>query len=222
MALPTQNALTPSIQVAGFSNILIAFPGNLNVCHRVGEQLDETQFQLRKYIHDVPGDSNGGPQGPPIEQQLLGQVYICEFNLSKFHPIIKQKLIEHAAAAEVGKFSMAEVGSLLHKDRSFRIVISPSKSNTIPTNDPTTGDAHPYAGDNYDYYNFPCCTITDPVSWGQGTKFSALRFTAIAYRVPEGHALAPGSAGVDWAKGLFWDKSTTGVPNALLPPDMQS
>ena len=220
MTLPSASATAPYIQVAGRSQLLIGFPGNLNVMHRLGEQMDDTKIRTELVTHDVPGDSQGGPQGDPIEQQLLAMRMTAEFNLSKWDPIVYEKLKRHATMAVDGSFSLAETGALLLRDRSFRIVISPSKNTTIPVTDPLTGDAHPDAGKDYHYYNFCCCTISSPIAIGQGTKFSALQFSMRAFRVPEGHALAPGSGGADWANGLIWNRSTTGVANAYLPSNM--
>ena len=221
MALPSASATSPAIKVAGKSNLLIAFPADdYEVCHRLGEQMDETQITTELVTHDVPGDSQGGPQGDPIEQQLLALRMRCNFNLSKWDPIVRDKLIQHNLMATRGSFSNAEIGGLMLKDRSFRIVISPTKDNTIPVTDPLTGDPHPDAGTDYFYYNFCCCTVSAPIETGQGTKFSALRFSMRAWRVPEGHPLAPGSGGIDFANGLIWNRSITGVPVSLLPPAM--
>lgn len=222
MSLPTASATTPYIQVAGKSNILIGFPqDDYAVMHRIGEQIDETRISVQQVLHAVPGDSQGGPAGEPIEDQILALIHTCQFNLSKWDPIVREKLIRHNVMAKDGSFADSEIGSLLRRDRSFRIVISPSRNTTIPAIDPITGVAHPDAGSDYFYYNFCCCTVTSPIETGQGTKFSALQFSMRAYRVPEGHPLAPGSNGANFAEGLIWNRDITGVPLALLPSGMR-
>jgi hypothetical protein len=207
--------VAPYIQVAGKSNILIGFPDDdYATVDRLGEQMDETRISVRHVLHDVPGDSQGGPAGDPIEQQILALQYTVQFNLSKWAPDVRDRLIQHNAMATLGSFADSEIGALLLRDRSFRIVISPSRDSVIPA-------GAPGAGEDYFYYNFCCCTVTSPIETGQGTKFSALQFSMRAWRVPEGHPLAPGSSGADFAEGLIWNRDTTGVPSLLLPPGMR-
>lgn len=222
MALPTASATDPYIQVAGKSNLLIAFPDDdYEVCHRLGEQADATQITAQHAMHDVPGDSQGGPQGRPIERQMLALFYRAQFNLTKWDPIVREKLARHNLMAKDGHFAQSEVGALMLRERSFRIVISPTRSNPIPTNDPLLGSAHPDATKDYFFYNFCCCLVSSPIETGQGTKYSALNFTMESFVVPEGHVLAPGSGGIDWADGLIWNRDATGVANAYLPLTMQ-
>lgn len=192
------------IQVAGKSSLLIGFPDDdyatLDV---LGEQMDDTQISVQPIFHDVPGDAQGGPQGKPIEKQLLGYDVRGQFNLSKWDPAVVRQIRKFAMTAD-GKISDAEIGSLMLRDRSLRIYIYPSKSNPIPVGAQD-------AGEDYYAWNFPCCLVTSPIETGQGTKFSACRFSFEAFRVPDGHTLAP----TDPTEGLIWDKDDTGVATAL-------
>ena len=213
----------PYIQVTGKSNLLIGFPyDNYAVMHRLGEQMDDTKITIENVMHDVPGDSQGGPQGDPIERQILAQRIRGQFNLSKWDPEIKAKIEQHNVMGKEGHFADSEIGALTLRDRSFRIVISPSRDNPIPTDDFLTTAAHPDAEKDFFYRNFCCCVLDSPIETGVGTKFSALQFAFRAFRVPEGHPLAPGTGGEDYRHGLIWNRDTTGVPNLLLPPGMQT
>lgn len=184
------------IQIAGHSSIWIGFPedrdsgGLYAKMTEVGEQLDETQLAVQSFFHDVPGDRHGGPQGPPIERQILGQIVRGVLNLSRFDPEVRRRLHRHNAFATEGTILAAEIGSLLFRDRGFRIVIVPGKANVIPTQVPALQDA----GKDYFAWNFPCVMINDAIECGQGTKFSALRFAFEAHRAPEGHP----NTGVLW------------------------
>lgn len=201
------------IQVAGKSNILIGFPDDAYATlWRVGEQMDDTRLTVEHVLHDVPGDSQGGPQGDPIEQQILAMRVRGTLNLSKWDPEIRDLIIRHNSMAQLGSFSDAEIGALQLRDRSFRIVISPSKVNLIPALD-RLGAASQFAGQDYYFWNFPCTTIAAPIETGQGTKFSALQFAFRAWRVPDGHPLAPS----DPTEGLVWNKDVTGVDAVLNP-----
>jgi hypothetical protein len=196
---------TEYIQVAGKSDLYIGFPGDsYATLLKIGEQLDETKIEINQIFHDVHGDRNGGPQGPPIERQFLGMTATCQFNLSRFSTEVHRRILTHNVLATQGKIIDSEVGALILRDRSFRIAIVPSRSNLI-------GSGLANAGTDAFFYNFPCCCIASPVATGQGTKFSLLSFTMQAYRVPEGHPITIGSGNAGNA-GVMWNKVSTLVP----------
>lgn len=191
------------IQVAGKSEIYLGFPDNsyASLIH-VGEQMDETSLTVTKFTHDVPGDSHGGPQGPPIEKQQLGMTVSGRFQLSKWNPIAKRLIEKHGVNAVEGKMAASEIGSLVIRDRSFRIVIAPSKANVIPFGNED-------AGKDWFFRNFPCCVVSDPIEYGQGTKFSVLSFSFEAHRVPAGHPYAIANAN---NVGVVYNRDSNLVP----------
>lgn len=195
---------TSYIQVAGKSDLYIGFPADdYATVLKIGEQLDETRIEFNQIFHDVHGDANGGPQGPPIERQFLGMAATCQFNLSKWSPEVHRRIIAHNVLATRGKVADMEVGALILRDRSFRIAIVPSRSNLI------AAGLQDEEKDSF-FYNFPCCCVAAPVATGQGTKFSLLSFTMQAYRVPEGHPKAGGTGNPD--AGVIWNKDSTVIP----------
>ena len=192
------------IQVAGKSNLLVGFPDDdYATLDILGEQMDDTQISVAPIFHDVPGDSQGGPQGQPIEKQHLGFRVTGQFSLSKWDPAVVRQIRRYAMTKD-GAISDAEIGALMLRDRSLRVVISPSKSNPIPAG------AQDATSDYY-FWNFPCALVTSPIETGQGTKFSVCRFSFEAFRVPAGHPLAPSNP----SEGIIWDKDNTGVNTAL-------
>lgn len=194
---------TSYIQVAGKSDLYIGFPSDsYGTLLKIGEQLDETRLEFENVFHDVHGDANGGPQGPPIERQFLGAAVRGQFNLSQWSPEVQRRVIAHNAMATQGKIVDSEVGALILRDRSFRICIVPSRSNVI-------GVGLANAGTDAFFYNFLCCCVSSPVATGQGTKFSLLSFSFQAYRTPAGHGLAGVS---DVNAGVIWNKDSTLVP----------
>lgn len=196
--------MTSYIQVAGKSSLLVGFPDDdYATLDILGEQMDDTQISVAPIFHDVPGDSQGGPQGQPIEKQHLGFRVTGQFALSKWDPAVVRKIRQYAMAKE-GAISDAEMGALMLRDRSLRIAIYPAKSNPIPVGAQD-------AGEDYFFWNFPCCLVTTPIETGQGTKFSVCRFSFEAFRVPAGHELAP----TDPSEGIIWNKDDTAVAAAL-------
>jgi hypothetical protein len=194
------------IQVAGKSNLYIGFPSNsYATLVKIGEQIDETRLTVQKFLHDVPGDRHGGPQGPPIEKQQLGMMVRGQFSLSRWDPVVRRLIEAHNVNATEGKMTDAEIGSLLLRDRSFRICIAPSKPNPIPF-----GEID--AGKDWFYRNFPCAIITDPIECGQGTKFSVLSFGFEAHRVPEGH---PYALAFSSNVGVVYDRNSQYVPGFI-------
>jgi hypothetical protein len=190
------------IQVAGKSDLYVGFPSNsYATLLKIGEQMDDTQLDVEQIFHDVPGDRHGGPQGRPIERQILGMTVRGQFNLSRWDPEVRRLIIQHNAMSKEGSISDSEIGALVLRDRSFRICIVPSRDNII-------GAGLQDAGKDYFFYNFPCCCVTGAIATGQGTKFSTLRFAFEAFRVPTGHPLAPTNP----AEGLIWNRDTALVP----------
>lgn len=193
------------IQVAGKSNIYLGFPSNdYATLVKIGEQGDETMLSVENFDHDVPGDRHGGPQGPPIEIQRLGMVVTGQFSLTRWDPLIRRLLIAHGVTATEGRLADSEIGSLLIRDRSFRLVIAPSKPNLIPAGEPGAGT------DSF-FYNFPAALVSGPIETGQGTKYSTLRFSMRAHRVPEGHWYQNvGGSGL--GVGVIWNRDSSLVP----------
>lgn len=187
------------IQISGKNDIYIG-PSDYEVAllYKLGEQLDDTVIEIQDFTIDVPGDRNGGPQGPPIEKQMLGQIGRCQLNLSRFDPSVLQLIEQRRTFATPGKIIQAEIGSLMLLTRAWRVLFKPVKDN-----DPGT-DATIQAYDNIDPYvrNFVCCVLGSPVVLSQGTKYSTLRMTFEAHRAPTGHDKAD----------VIWDRDETGIP----------
>lgn len=187
------------IQITGKNDIYIGdsdYSGTPTI-YKVGEQEDDTRLEVRTFTIDVPGDRHGGPQGPPIERQRLGQIAMGTMNLSRFDPSVLQLILQHRTFATNGKILQSEIGSLTFLERAFRILIKPVRSN-----DPGT-DATITAYDNVDPYvwNFVCCDISNPITLAQGTKYARFQFSFEAHRAPEGHN----------KEYILWDRDTAGL-----------
>lgn len=140
----------------------------------LGEATDMYDVQERAFYHNVPGDRNGGPQGPPIEVQDLGSIFVISFALSSFDPVEVDK-IRQRARTTLGAIDQADIGNFLLLTGSFRICL-----------DPTPDDATATA----DVRNFWCCLARDPIGYNLGTKFQEMRFQFEAHKAPPTHVKA--------------------------------
>ncbi len=174
-----------SVQVFGKCNIFMNLPNYSSAAMvKLGESLDMLDTEQNEYNKEVPGDANGGPDGPPIEIQFLGLTYTIRLNLSKYDPTFAAAMEGRGVNATTGTILDAEIGALKLLSKSSRLCIVSAVTGTA--------------------INFPCCLIRDAISYGQGTKFSTFSATITAYRAPVGHASA----------GIIKNNTSTGLPSA--------
>ena len=204
------------IQVAGKSKIYIGFPeDDYATVEKIGEQMNDTQLTVNTVFHKVPGDAHGGPEGPEIESQILGQTVTGQLNLSRFDPEVRRKIERHNLFTRDGAVAESEIGALTHRDRSFRVLIFPSRENLIGVGNAGFGAT---ATDDYFARNFVCCTFETPIAIGVGTKFSQLQLSFTAHRAPEGHAVYTRSGSpYEPDEGIIWDYDLTGSPHEPTP-----
>lgn len=74
------------------------------------------------YMTDVPGDQNGGDEGPPIEIQHMGDIWRVRIELTKFDTAVATKLKARLPGATEGV--PATPGTLLFADNKvFRLLL---------------------------------------------------------------------------------------------------
>lgn len=188
--------MTTSIMVAGLSKLYVALPDSYSTLRLLGVQQNETRIETQMFQHPVHSDEHGGPSGPPVEEQVLGKIMRCTFQLSKWDADVRTAIENHGVFGTTGAVADDEVGSLLYRDNSFRVLVKPSRNNTALV----AGNDDPFL------YNFICCKLSSPIAAGQGTKHSILQFTMEAHRAPAGHY---GGTNV---VGKIFDKDETGIP----------
>jgi hypothetical protein len=144
---------------------LTAGIGNLK---EIGQAEDQPTFDVRAFFHNVPGDANGGPQGPPIDVQFLGEIAIVRLAMSKWDPTNFDEIKKRNAVATAGIILGTEVGTLMLDAKPIRILLS---STTRPI-------------------NFPNCLMREAYSINMGTKYSTAIMQFEAHRVPGSNGLA--------------------------------
>jgi hypothetical protein len=116
------------------------------------------------FHHDVPGDEHGGPQGPPIDIQILGRIYHVRTELSKYDRTVANKVrarLKSNGAALAGTMQTADIGTLMIQDVKYMRVLLDN------ANDPM---------------NFAVAFLREPIEVGLGTKFSSLIVEFEAHR----------------------------------------
>jgi len=206
-ATPEQRAIV-DVWVPGRTNLYIA-DGMLEgaALFYFGEQSDDTPITTREFFNDVPGDSHGGPNGPPIERQVLGRIINIGFTLSTWSQEIREWLENHNFAYQYpGVIQDFEIGTPLLSRHRYRLLIVGIRANFFGA-DPANAEK------NEDWFcsNYPCAILSSPVEINQGTKYAALRFTMEGHRVPplpeDGDPQPP-------KRGIIWDRDIDGLAAA--------
>ncbi|MFZ9077502.1 MAG: hypothetical protein ACO23H_03140 [Alphaproteobacteria bacterium] len=189
------------VKVAGGSNLYLADAAVPNTLYWFGEQMDDTAIVTREFFNDVPGDSNGGPQGAPIERQTLGRIVQISFSLSTWSQRVRYWLErQNTVYFTNGAVRDWEIGTPILQYHRFRLLIVPSRNNQITAALPSDK-----SGDFFTF-NFPTTLMASPIETGQSSKFSALSFTMEAHRTPP----------IDDAKrGVIWDRDVSGLSEAV-------
>lgn len=192
-----------NIQVAGGSNLYIADGAPADPAEATlywfGEQMDDTAIVTREFFNDVPGDSNGGPQGPPIERQALGRIVQISINLSTWNQTVRYWVERQNMYSVNGAVNDWEVGTPLLQYHRFRLLIVPARNNKMTLADPID------KGSDWFTFNFPTVLMSSPIECGQGSKFSSLSFTLEAHRGPQ----ISGDT-----RGVIWNRDITGLDAA--------
>ena len=115
-----------NVHVSGVVNVQIAIPfsgmtgghAQANGMIPLGIATDSIQITERGYYHDIPGDLNGGQQGPPIDIQKLGEVHTINLRMSSWD---KESLhmLEQWFHTTRGTVQQDEVGQLMFGSNVF-------------------------------------------------------------------------------------------------------
>jgi len=75
-------------------------------------------------FQDVPGDENGGEQGPPIDIQYLGETAVIRLELTKYDPAIAAKALARLKDGTEGTTGVS--GTLMFgSDKTSSLTLSP-------------------------------------------------------------------------------------------------
>jgi hypothetical protein len=136
----------------------------------LGSAVDSTGISERTFWNDIHGDRNGGRAGQPVEVQYIGHMVMIRLELLAWNDAAIEILRERAVNANLGTIDQSEMGQMMLKENSIRLLID--------TLDPL------------DRRNFWCCLARDPIENAMGTKWASYQITMAAYRPPCYHEKA--------------------------------
>jgi len=164
--------MAKAVQVPGVCEILTG-TGSAGALESMGYSINGVDVEEDEFLIDVPGDENGGDEGPPIDIQSLGQVHTLRFDLSKYDADVVAKLLPSVRGGTAG--TQPTMGSLLFAGSlGFRVVLKCVNATNNSRN----------------YLN--CVFRDSPKGHNLGTKWKKWSFMCKAY------AATAGTGGVIW------------------------
>ncbi|MCP4539916.1 MAG: hypothetical protein GY832_22480 [Chloroflexi bacterium] len=97
------------VHVSGAALVKISQGGG--AYQELGYTRNGVDLTFEAFFLDVPGDQNGGDEGPPIEVQYLGEIARVRMELTKFDMAVTQ--VVHARVANNAAGNPATPGTLL-------------------------------------------------------------------------------------------------------------
>jgi hypothetical protein len=108
--------MAPGIQVYGPAKISID-------AAELGYTRNGADVRSRGYFVDVPGDENGGEQGPPIDIQFMGEVANVRLELTKYDATVADTVLARLKGGAAGVPGAA--GTLMFGgNKEFSLVIT--------------------------------------------------------------------------------------------------
>ncbi|MEM6798543.1 MAG: hypothetical protein AAF589_03430 [Planctomycetota bacterium] len=156
--------MSVGVVVRGLTTVKIQVPsGNVLT---LGYSRNAVEISEQPFYHDVPGDENGGDEGPPVDVQFLGMTHLVRMRLSKFDSAVADELHKFVPGSVKG--TPAPTGQLLFlgstNELSFRVILD----NPV------------------DPRSYGRCLIRTPLDHDRSNKFSELVVEFTAYKDASG------------------------------------
>lgn len=76
--------------------------GSANALEDLGYSIDGVTITEQIFHSDVPGDQNGGTEGPPIEVQYFGEIHRIRMELSRWDSTVANKVLAKLKGGTAG------------------------------------------------------------------------------------------------------------------------
>lgn len=142
--------MAAAVKVAGLSTIKVG-TGVGGALETLGYTRAGGEVRSQAFYIDVPGDENGGDQGPPIEIQYLGEIARIRLELTKWDTTVGQSIRSRLLGGTEG--TPGSAGTLMFSEsKTVRVLISNANAPM----------------------NFPRCFLRGEWEINLGTKYSTL------------------------------------------------
>ncbi len=154
-----------TVHTAGVTTVMIKAVYAATAPIELGQTRNYAEVTKEAFFLDVPGDANGGDDGPPIEIQYLGEIARIRVELTKWNTTAADLVRARVTGAIAGKLqgTLNVVGVKMFDQRD-----NPDAGNPDPR---TIRILLSNANDNR---NFNRCIPRMPIEIGRGTKYSTL------------------------------------------------
>lgn len=88
--MPTVTTV-PCVNVAGKCEIWVG-TGSAGALEFAGYSMDGVSIIERPFFSNVPGDENGGSEGPPVDKQFMGELHYLRIEMSKYDDAVMAKI----------------------------------------------------------------------------------------------------------------------------------
>lgn len=96
--------------------------GSASALEALGYTINGARITSQPYFSDVPGDENGGNEGPPIDIQNFGQIDIIRLEMSKYDAAVWAKIVPFLKGGTAG--AVGTVGTLVFSGSAdFRVLL---------------------------------------------------------------------------------------------------
>ena len=117
---------TKSVQVTGAALIQLAAEGqDSDSLVDLGYTRNGAEISFTGFFLDVPGDENGGDDGPPIDVQFVGETALIRIELTKYNATLANEVTARLKGGTAG--TPGTPGTLMFGDtKAWRLLINPT------------------------------------------------------------------------------------------------
>jgi hypothetical protein len=150
--------MAKAVHIAGAAHIKVG-TGSAGALEELGYTRNGADLRPEGYFLNVPGDENGGDDGPPIEVIYMGETAQIRVELTKFDVAVADRVACRVRGGTAGTPSAAGT-ALFAGSYTMRVLVH---TTAAPM-------------------NFPRCIPREPIEINKGTKFSTLIFQFEAHK----------------------------------------
>ena len=178
------------VHLPGATKVYVDHDGSQtsNTYHLLGYTINGVEITHETFMSDVPGDQNGGDEGPPIEIQYFGQIARVRLECSKWDETIASYIASRHQNVNFNPAATTQtVGTLMSASaKTMALYLHASVAGL--GQGPLVGNVH-----------FPVAIPRSPIEFNKGSKFARLMLEFECHQ----------------SNGVLWDQTTPTSLTAL-------